>query len=104
MPTMRKRKDFDAQIQSVQGKPVSDCHVYLEIETTIVGEQRDVRWSGKFTSLTAPDHAFRGPYLLRPAGVAQAAKISVHAGAEDRMGITSDEYQFRGEGAPPELP
>lgn len=104
MPTMRKRKDFDAQIQSVQGKPVSDCHVYLEIETTIAGDQRDVRWAGKFTSLSEPAHAFRGAYLLKPAGATDAAKISVLAGAEDRLGITSDEYQFRGEGAPPELP
>jgi hypothetical protein len=104
MPTMRKRKDFDAQIQSVQGTPVSDCHVYLEIETTIAGDQRDVRWAGKFTSLTDPTHAFRGSYLLQPRGATGTAKISVHGGAEDRMGITSDEYQFRGEGAPPELP
>lgn len=103
MPTIRRRKQFNAEIQSVQGKRVSDCYAIVDVETTVVDGARAVSWAGKITSLSDPQHSLQGPYLLQAAGAATAAKIQVFSGAADRMGITSDEYQFRGEGDPPEV-
>lgn len=104
MPSIRRKKDFAAELQSVDGHRVSGCHAYVEIETTVIAGQRRVEWAGRFTSLTDPEHSFGGPYLLKPEGAPAGVEIHVYAGAEDRMGITSDEYEFRGEDAPPELP
>jgi hypothetical protein len=105
MPSIRKRKDFQAEIFSVEGRSMGGCHAYVEIETVVEGDQREVSWGGRFTSLTNPEHSFRGPYRLKAArSGGEGAKISVHSGAQDRLGITSDEYEFRGEDAPPELP
>jgi hypothetical protein len=104
VPSIRKRKDFAAELQSLEGRRLSDCYVYLEIETTIVGDQRDVVWSGRITSFSDPQHTFHGGYLLKPAGAERGSEIAVFQGDHDRRGITSDEYDFRGEDAPPELP
>ena len=104
MPSMRKRRDFPAEVQSVAGKLVSECHVYVEIETTVTNGHREVSWSGKITSLTDPDVRLTGPYLLQPIGAVKGARIDVYAGAADRLGITSDEYEFHGDDAPPEVP
>ncbi|HJN91151.1 MAG TPA: hypothetical protein QGF05_00315 [Dehalococcoidia bacterium] len=104
MPSIRKRRDFPAEIQSVEGKRVSECHVYVEIETTVTNGQREITWAGKVTSLTDPDVTLAGPYLLQPQGAPASARINVYAGAADRLGITSDEYEFHGDDAPPEVP
>ncbi len=104
MPSIRKRKDFPAELQSKDGRRISDCHVYAEIETTVTGDQREVTWSGKITSFSDPETALRGDYLLKHPDAANGAAITVHSGAQDRLGITSDEYEFWGDGAPPELP
>ena len=101
MPTLRKRTDFAAAIHTLEGSAMSDCHVYAEIETTVEGGARVVRWQGKFTSLSHPELSFRGDYLMRVDGADSA--ITVHNGSQDRLGITSDEYEFWGDGAPPEL-
>ncbi|MCZ6545165.1 MAG: hypothetical protein O6913_05625 [Chloroflexi bacterium] len=103
MPLIRQRKDFPAEVMSLDGKRISDCHVFCEIEIVVEGDARVTTWSGKFTSLSAPEHVFRGGYLIRPRS-GEGVRIDILAGDEERMGITSDEYSFRGEGAPPELP
>jgi hypothetical protein len=104
MPSIRKRRNFPAEIQSVEGKRVSECHVYIEIETTVSHGQKEVTWAGKITSLTDPDTTLAGPYHLKAEGAASSARINVWAGAADRLGITSDEYEFHGDDAPPEVP
>ena len=103
MPSIRKRKDFPAEIQSLDGRRMGDCHVYAEIETTVVGSQREVVWSGRITSFSDPQHTYHGGYLLRTAGSESGSEITITQSAHERLGITSDEYDFRGEGAPPEL-
>ena len=104
MPSIRKRKQFAATLLNAQGQALSDCYVLADVETVVSDGQRWVTWRGKITSLSAPQHAYHGRYRLRPQGVQAVAAIEVTQGAEDRLGITRDEYQFLGDGAPPELP
>ena len=101
---MRKRKQFQAHVLSLQGTVVSGCFVIADIETTVVGSFRQTTWRGRTTSLSEPQQALDGPYLLRSGEGSQPARINVTHGAEDRLGITSDEYEFVGRDAPPELP
>ena len=104
MASIRKRKQFEADVLSVEGTRMSGCFVIADIETTVVQDHREVTWQGKITSLSEPQRSLHGPYLLRPSGGEGTATIDVIRGAEDRAGITSDEYIFLGSGAPPELP
>ena len=104
MPTMRKRKQFEAQVLSLKGTAVSGCFVIADIETTVVGSSRQVSWRGRITSLSEPQQTLDGPYLLQTGSGEQPVRIKVTHGAEDRLGITSDEYEFVGQDAPPELP
>ncbi len=101
MSTMRRRKQFKAELLTLQGAAVSECFAIVDIETTRAGGARARRWRGRFTSLSNPQHAFAGPYLLRPRGEQQQARIEVVEGAADRIGVTSDEYSFLGSGDPP---
>ena len=74
MVSMRKRKQFNAQILTATGRPVTECFVIADIETEVAGQTRSVRWSGKITSLSAPQHALAGSYRLRPDGTEQASR------------------------------
>ena len=104
MPTMRRRKQFEAEIHELNGRLLTSCFVIADIETTIEHSDRFVNWHGMFTSLTDPKQVLDGSYLMQPTGSDQAAKIEVIHGALDRLGITSDEYEFRGQDDPPDLP
>ena len=104
MPTMRRRKQFEAEIHEVNGRLLTGCFVIADIETTIEHNDRFVSWRGMLTSLTDPTKVLDGSYLMQPNGSEQSAEINVVHGALDRLGITSDEYEFRGQGDPPELP
>ena len=74
----------------MNGTSLSECFAIIDIETTRVGEMRERKWRGRFTSLSNPQHVFAGPYLLRPRGEEQHARIEVTEGGADRMGVTSD--------------
>lgn len=103
MTTMRRRREFSAEIQSVSGRPETECYVHMEIETSLHGKVREYRWSGKLSSLTEPTSVLHGVYHLRPLDQQATFPIQVVKGAEDRLGITSDEYVFLGKGDPPEI-
>lgn len=104
MPSLRKRKDFAATLLSPQGQPLSECYVFVDIETTVTASGRSVAWQGRLTSLSEPQIAYDGLYGLRPKGGDTTARIDITYGAQQRLGITSDEYTFRGSGDPPEAP
>lgn len=105
MTTMRRRRQFNAQLLTLQGSQISDCFAIIDIETTRNGDTRERSWRGQFTSLSNPEHAFSGAYLLRPQGQQegqqQDVRIEVVEGASERLGVTSDEYRFLGQGEPP---
>lgn len=101
MTTMRRRRQFNAQLLTLQGSQISDCFAIIDIETTRNGDTRERSWRGHFTSLSNPEHSFSGAYLLRPQGQEQNARIEVVEGASERLGVTSDEYRFLGQGDPP---
>lgn len=103
MTTMRRRREFAALVLTELGRPITEGYVHMEIETSINGRVREHRWSGKLSSLTVPTSVLHGPYQLRPLDRADAFPIRVVEGAEQRLGITSDEYLFLGEGDPPEI-
>ena len=100
---MRRRRQFNAEVLTLNGTSLSECFAIIDIETTRVGEMRERKWRGRFSSLSNPEHVFAGPYLLRPRGEEQHARIEVMEGAVDRMGVTSDEYGFLGSGDPPRV-
>ncbi len=100
---MRRRKQFEAQIRELNGRTLTGCFVIADIETTIEHTDRFVSWHGRFTSLSDPKQTLDGPYLLQPDGSDQTVEIDVTRGAHDRLGITSDEYEFRGKDDPPDL-
>lgn len=104
MPSLRRRKDFAATLLSPQGQALSECYVFMEIETTVADSGRSVTWKGRMTSLSEPQHAYAGLYGLRAKDGGATARIEVVRGAQSRLGITSDEYEFRGSGDPPEAP
>ncbi len=105
MTTMRRRRQFKARLFTLQGSQISDCFAIIDIETTRNGDTRERSWRGHFTSLSNPEHAFSGAYLLRPQGQEEGqeegARIEVVEGASERLGVTSDEYRFLGQGDPP---
>jgi hypothetical protein len=96
VPSIRRRRQFEAEILTPQGTALSGCFVLADIETSVQGASRSVTWRGKFTSLTNPERAFAGPYLLRPRGASLGAPVEVTSGIKERKGLTSDEYEFRG--------
>ena len=102
--TMRRRLEFEAEILSPTGDRLSGCYVFIDVETEVGPSDPHVRWYGKFTSLSDPSTAFDGVYRLRPTAQDAPSEIDVIHGATDRLGITSDEYQFRGLGPAPRLP
>lgn len=104
MPTLRQRKQYEAEILSLSGSVLTRCYVLAEVETTMDGSMRVESWSGKFTSLSNPAGTYEGRYLLRPLDATESNEILVLEGAIDRRGLTSDEYWFRGEDCPPKLP
>lgn len=104
MPTLRKRKDFPATLLSQQGQQLSECYIFMEIETTVTQEGRSVKWEGRITSLSEPQHAYAGLYGILPKNGVETVRVDIIRGAESRLGITSDEYEFRGTGDPPKLP
>ena len=104
MTSIRRRRQFEAEVLSAKGQPLTGCFAFVEIETAMRGDRREQRWAGKLTSLTEPSAALDGPHLLRPADQDVRLPIQVYQGLETRMGITSDEYAFLGEGDPPSLP
>jgi hypothetical protein len=104
VPTLRKRKDFAATLLSPQGTRLGDCYVFIDIETTVADSGRHMTWAGRLTSLSEPQHALGGLYGLRPRDSDDTARIDIISGAQNRLGITSDEYSFRGAGDPPEAP
>lgn len=101
MTTMRRRRQFKAQVLTLQGAELSECFAIIDIETTRSGELRERSWRGRFSSLSDPQHAFSGAYLLRPRDGDESARIEVVEGAGERLGVTSDEYRFIGAGDPP---
>ena len=101
MTTMRRRRQFKAQLLTLQGVELSECFAIIDIETTRNGDLRERSWRGRFSSLSDPQHAFSGAYLLRARGGAEEARIEVVEGAAERLGVTSDEYLFLGSGDPP---
>ena len=103
MPTLRRRKDFPATLLTPQGHVLSECYAFVDIVTTVSEGVRSVAWEGRITSLTEPQHAYAGLYGLRPRDAEVAARIEIVRGAEVRLGVTSDEYEFRGAGDPPQL-
>ena len=103
MTTMRRRREFAALILTKMGRPVTEGYVHMEIETSINGRAREHRWSGKISSLTVPTSVLHGTYQLRPLDRTDLFPIRVVQGAGQRLGITSDEYLFLGEGDPPEI-
>ena len=98
---MRRRRQFKAQLLTLQGVELSECFAIIDIETTRNGDLRERSWRGRFSSLSDPQHAFSGAYLLRARGGAEEARIEVVEGAAERLGVTSDEYLFLGSGDPP---
>ena len=104
MATMRRRRQFKAEVLTVRGQQLSECFAIIDIETTTSEGVRERRWRGKFSSLSNPEHAFAGSYLLRARGTEEEAKIDVMEGAAERLGVTSDEYAFIGLGTPPNPP
>ncbi len=100
---MRRRRQFKAEVLTLNGTSLSECFAIIDIETTRAGATRERRWRGRFTSLSNPQHVFAGPYLLRPRGEERHARIEVTEGGGDRMGVTSDEYGFLGSGDPPRV-
>ena len=104
MTTMRRRRQFKADLLTLQGQPLSECFAIVDIETTTSAGVRERRWRGRFSSLSNPEHAFGGGYLLRARGSDDQTRIDVVDGAIDRLGVTSDEYAFIGVGDPPNPP
>lgn len=100
MTTMRRRAEFKAELQTLQGAALGDCYATVEIETTAGGDGPSHDWRGRLTSLSNPEHSLSGAYVLRPAQGGEL-RIEVVDGAVARLGVTSDEYAFRGQGEPP---
>ena len=103
MPSIRRRKQFKAVVRSPQGQPVTDCFAIVDIETTVNGDSRHHTWRGKLSSLSAPEKRLQGRYLLQPAGSDQTTEIELVPGDWEPAGLTSDEYDFVGLSAPPDV-
>lgn len=100
MATMRRRAEFKAELQTLQGAALGDCYATVEIETTAGTDGPSHDWRGRLTSLSKPEYSLSGAYVLRPPEGGEL-RIEVIDGAAGRLGVTSDEYAFRGQGEPP---
>ena len=101
MTTMRRRRQFKAQLLTLNGAQLSECFAIVDIETTTSGGVRERQWRGRLSSLSSPEHTFGGAYLLQPNDGGEPARIDIVDGAAERLGVTSDEYLFLGSGDPP---
>ena len=105
MATMRRRRQFTAEVLTMRGSLLTECFAMIDVETTRVGDVRERAWRGKISSLSNPEHSLGGAYRLRPRGEdGDGARIEVVDGFEERLGVTSDEYSFIGSGDPPKAP
>ena len=105
MTTMRRRLQFKAEILTTRGSSLTECFAIVDVETTRSGDVRERSWRGKITSLSSPEHSLGGSYRLRPRGEdGDGARIEIIDGFEERLGVTSDEYNFIGSGDPPKAP
>ena len=102
MTTMRRRRQFKAEVLTTRGSVLTECFAIVDIETTRAGDVRERSWRGKISSLSNPEHSLGGTYRLRARGEeGEGARIEVIDGFEERLGVTSDEYSFVGSGEPP---
>ncbi|MCY3559474.1 MAG: hypothetical protein OXH13_12655 [Chloroflexi bacterium] len=102
MSTMRRRRQFKAELWTTRGSLLTECFAIIDIETTRVGDVRERSWRGKLSSLSNPEHSLGGVYQLRPRGESgEGSRIDIVDGFEERLGVTSDEYSFIGSGDPP---
>ena len=105
MTTMRRRRQFTAEVLTTRGSVLTECFAIVDIETTRVGDLRERSWRGKISSLSNPEHSLGGTYRLRARGEdGEGARIEIIDGFEERLGVTSDEYGFVGSGEPPKGP
>ena len=104
MPTMRQRRQFRAQICTPRGRLLTEAFVIADVERTVQAGAATVQWSGRLSSLSDPAHALGGLHLLQAVDGGAAVRIEVQPGPGGRMGLTSDEYVFRGVDVPPEAP
>ena len=102
MTTMRRRRQFKADLLTTRGSLLTECFAIVDIETTRNGDVRERSWRGKLSSLSNPEHSLGGVYQLRPRGEeGDGSRIEIVDGYEERLGVTSDEYSFIGTGDPP---
>lgn len=102
MTTMRRRQQFKAEVWTTRGTMLTECFAIVDIETVRSGEVRERSWRGKISSLSNPEHSLGGAYRLRARGEdGEGARIEIIDGFEERLGVTSDEYNFIGSGNPP---
>ena len=97
---MRRRAEFKAELRTLQGSRLGDCYAMADVETTVAGGGPEHIWRGRITSLSNPEYSLSGGYVLRPAEGGEL-RIEVVDGAGARLGVTSDEYAFEGQGDPP---
>ena len=100
MTTMRRRAEFKAELRTLQGSRLGDCYAMADVETTVAGGRPEDIWRGRITSLSNPEYSLSGGYVLRLAEGGEL-RIEVVDGAGARLGVTSDEYAFEGQGDPP---
>lgn len=100
MTTMRRRAEFKAELRTLQGSRLGDCYAMADVETTVAGGRPEHIWRGRITSLSNPEYSLSGGYVLRLAEGGEL-RIEVVDGAGARLGVTSDEYAFEGQGDPP---
>ena len=104
MTTMRRRRQFQAEVLTARGSVLTECFAIIDIETTRVGDARERSWRGKLSSLSNPEHSLGGAYRLRARGEdCDGSRIEIIDGFEERLGVTSDEYRFVGSGDPPRV-
>ncbi len=102
MTTMRRRRQFKADLLTTGGSLLTECFAIVDIETTRNGDVRERSWRGKLSSLSQPEHSLGGVYQLRARGEdGEGSRIEIIDGFEERLGVTSDEYSFIGSGEPP---
>ena len=109
MTTMRRRRQFKAEVLTTRGLVLTECFAIIDIETTRTGGVRERSWRGKLSSLSNPEHSLGGVYRLRPrtsddSDEGEGARIEIIDGFDTRLGVTSDEYSFIGSGDPPTPP
>ena len=60
MATMRRRRQFTAEVLTMRGSLLTECFAMIDIETTRVGDVRERSWRGKISSLSNPEHSLAG--------------------------------------------